>query len=295
MRRGRPGTERVRAREPWHRASNKSIWDPTPFCDGNSDTTPFRLSHPKITPFCSFPFQERRYTGSILRGTMFGCEYPHVSSACGDRPSHTEFLLRSRVLPLATPLPTLFLFFNPPTAALKFPDGNTRMTCTCKLFDAVGPPAGSPNSISGAVCLEARCMYGADGCTTHTSGLLIHIILGGTAMIISLWVFILGMYIIISLVKHKKFKLNAMGTTLLLNILSSIALFTWPLGSFVTAVQTGRMFRDTVQIFSLPAIAIFLNAACFNISLMWLQVGKSATSLKKSGSNIDKSKCGVIG
>ena len=228
---------------------------------------------------------------------MFGCEYPHVSSACGDRPSHAEFLLRSRVLrvPLATPLPTLFLFFNPPTAALKFPDGNTRMTCTCNLFDAVGPPAGSPNSISGAVCLEARCMYGADGCTTHTSGLLIHIILGGTAMIISLWVFILGMYIIISLVKHKKFKLNAMGTTLLLNILSSIPLFTWPLASFVTAVQTGKLFRNMLSGFSLPAIAIFFIAACFNISLMWLQVGKSATSLKKSGSNIDKSKCGVIG
>ena len=70
---------------------------------------------------------------------------------------------------------TCFLFFNPPTAALKFPDGNTRLTCTCNLFDAVGPLPGMPNSISGSVCLEARCMYGADGCTTRTSGFIIHV------------------------------------------------------------------------------------------------------------------------
>ena len=227
---------------------------------------------------------------------MFGCEYPHVSSACGDRPPHTEFLLRSRLLPLPSSSPPLatpphpVFFSNIPTAALKFPDGNKRMTCTCNLFDAVGPPAGSPNSISGSVCLEAWCLYGADGCTTHTSGLLIHIILGGTAMLISLWTLIMGLYLIISLAKHKKFSFNAMGTTLLLNILSSFPLFTWPLCYFVTAIQTGKMFREYVTSFSLPMIAIFFIAACFNISLMWLQVGKSATSLKKSGSNIDKSK-----
>ena len=99
----------------------------------------------------------------------------------------------------------------------------------------------------------------------------------------------MGVYLIVSLKIHKKLSCNAVGTTLVLNALAGIPLFTWPMCYFVTAIQTGKMFRETLSAASLPTIAIFFIAACFNISLMWLQVGKSATSLSSSGSNIAKS------
>jgi hypothetical protein len=134
-------------------------------------------------------------------------------------------------------------------------------------------------------------MYGANGChAKRPSGFAIHMIFGASAIMIALWDFSMGIYLFISLKRHGRFKCNAMGSTLILNILSGFPLFFWPLGYFLSAIEGGKLLREAFAGPALPALGFCLISACLNISLMWMQVGQSAKSLKASGSNIAKSK-----
>ena len=143
------------------------------------------------------------------------------------------------------------------------------------------------NSSLEQYCFTEDCIKGPNQCATLNPIGYITIILTALALLFVNCAWCSFLYFLISLVKNKLFKLDAMCIVTVFGLLGLSFMHLWVVSYLVEAGTGSDAFYTNVGHWGVAGSG-FLLVAALTISLMWRQVALASKSLRKTGATLGK-------
>ena len=167
-------------------------------------------------------------------------------------------------------------------------DGGVKVkedVCVCYYaYGMVHPASVSTDSM----CFTAECMMHADACSGWSGATIIFFLLLLVLLVLGLFTIAWSAFVTCKLKKTKGSLGNAAGTSVVFAFLGAIFATFWVIGYFPGLFQRELYLVNVLYVIGISGAAIFCVASALNMSLMWLQVARSAKTLKKGTTNLGR-------
>ena len=137
-------------------------------------------------------------------------------------------------------------------------------------------------------CFEARCVYGKHACNARNGRSTYFIVMTSIMATLAVITFFRAFHVAWLMKKANKWKNNATSTALVFNMIASLFWFPLVIGYDLAISEGDWGISDTLASIGIPFIFASLCVAYLNISLVWVQVAATSTSLKKVGKNMQR-------